>query len=118
MQNKTNSCRRDKLKCNTCNNSYAGQAGRSLGIRCKVHTRYVTTKNLVSSYSIHILLNEKHDFGNIEQNTELLNPCNKGVKMKIYQSKNRKSITPSLCKSWHKTLYYINRYPLPVPVSS
>ena len=29
-----------KLKCNTCNNVYVGQSGRSINIRHKEHLRY------------------------------------------------------------------------------
>jgi hypothetical protein len=39
-------------------------------------------------------------------------------KNKIYSSKNRRSLAPTLCMSWHKTSHYINKYPLPVPVNS
>jgi len=67
------------------NNSCVGQTGRSLGIRHKEHTRYVKTNNPVSSYVLHIL-NNKHECGNIKQTIELLKPCNKGVKMNIWES--------------------------------
>jgi transposase-like protein len=40
-QNKVNSSGIYKLKCNTCNNSYVGQTGRSIGIRHKEHKRYI-----------------------------------------------------------------------------
>jgi hypothetical protein len=67
IQNKTNSSGIYKLKCNTCNNSYVGQTGRSLGIRHKQHTRYIYKKNNpVSAYALHIL-NNKRDYGKIKQ---------------------------------------------------
>jgi sulfur relay (sulfurtransferase) DsrC/TusE family protein len=46
-QNKINSNGIYKLKCNTCNNSYAGQTGISTGIRHKEHIRYI--KNTCSN---------------------------------------------------------------------
>jgi len=67
-----------------CSNTYVGQTGRSLGIRHKEHTRYIKTNNPVSAYARHIL-NNKHKYGNIEQAIELLKPCNKGVKMNIWE---------------------------------
>jgi hypothetical protein len=70
------------LNSNTCNNSYVGQAGRSLGIRHKKHTRYIKTNN---PYAPHIL-NNKHENGDLEQTIELLKPCNKGVNMNIWES--------------------------------
>jgi hypothetical protein len=68
-----------------CSNSYVEQTGRSLGIRHKEHTKYIKTNNPVSVYALHIL-NNKHEYGNIEQTIELLNPCNKGVKINIWES--------------------------------
>jgi hypothetical protein len=41
-----------KFKCKTCNNSYVGQTGRSIGIRYREHTRYVTTNNPTSAYEL------------------------------------------------------------------
>jgi len=73
------------LKCNTCNNSYVGQTGTSLGIRHKEHTRYIKTNHPVSAYTLHMLHN-KHEYGNIEQTIELLKPHNKGVKMNVWES--------------------------------
>ena len=85
IQNKTNSSGKYKLKWNTFNNSYIGQTGRQLGIRCKEHLRYIKTNNPISAYALHII-NNKHEYGNIEQTIELLKPCNKGVKMNCWES--------------------------------
>jgi len=68
-----------------CSNSYFGQTGRSLGIRDKEHTRNIKTNNPVSAYALHIL-NNKHEYGNMEQTIELLKLCNKEVKMNIWES--------------------------------
>ena len=65
--------------------SNVGQTGRLSEIRHKEHTRYIKTKNRISAYALHIL-NNKHEYGNTEQTTELLKPCNKGVKMNILES--------------------------------
>jgi len=67
------------------NNSYVGHTGRSLGIRHKEPTRYIKTNKAVSAYSLHVL-NNKHECGNIIQTIELLEPCNKGVKINIWES--------------------------------
>ena len=64
-----------KLKYNTCNISYVGQTVSSLGIRHKVQARYIKTNNPVSAYALYIL-NNKQEYGNIEQLIELLKPCN------------------------------------------
>jgi hypothetical protein len=66
------------------NNSYVGQTGRSLEIRHKEDTRYIKTNNPVSAYAL-LILNNKHECGNIKQTIELLKPCNKGVKMNIWE---------------------------------
>jgi len=109
-----------------CSNSYVGQTCRSLGLRHKEHTRYIKTNNPVSAYALHIL-NNKHEYGNIKETIELLKPCNKGVKMNIWESffililqKQNLLIKEKKvnCRSWHKMLRYITKYPLPVPVCS
>jgi hypothetical protein len=46
---------------------------------------YIKTINPVSAYALHVL-NNKHEYGNIEQTMELLKPCNKRVKMNIWES--------------------------------
>jgi hypothetical protein len=46
-------------------------------------TQITKTNNPVSAYALH-LLNNKHEYGNIEQTIELLKLCNKGVKMNIF----------------------------------
>ena len=46
-----------KLKCNTCNNVYVGQSGRSIDVRHKEHIRYIRNNNPLSAYALHILQN-------------------------------------------------------------
>jgi hypothetical protein len=42
------------------------------------NTRYIKTNNPVSAYALHILiLNNRHEYGNAEQTTELVKPCKK-----------------------------------------
>jgi len=74
-----------KSKCITCNRSHVGRTGRSLGIRHKGYTRYIKINNPVSAYALHIL-NNKHEYGNVEQTIKILKPCNKGVKMNFFVS--------------------------------
>jgi hypothetical protein len=76
----TNLRRIYKLKCNTCNNAYIGQSGRSITIRHKEHTHYIKTNNLISAYALH-KLNNRHEYGTAEETLELLKPCNKGTRM-------------------------------------
>ena len=84
-QNKINSSRIYKIKCNTCNNSFVEQTGRSIGIRHWDHTRYIKTNNPISAYTLHVL-NNRHEYGNADQTTELLKTCNKGIKMNCWES--------------------------------
>jgi len=41
--------------------------------------------NPVSAYALH-MLNNRHEYGNAEQTTELLKTCNKGIKMNCWKS--------------------------------
>jgi hypothetical protein len=49
------------------------------------HTRYIQTNYPVSAYALHVL-NNRHEYGKAEQTTELLKPCNKGIKMACWES--------------------------------
>jgi hypothetical protein len=69
-----------KLKCNTCNNAYIGQSGRSIVIRHKEHAQYIRTNNPTSAYALRIL-NNKLDYGTAEETFELLKSCHKGTRM-------------------------------------
>jgi hypothetical protein len=68
LQNKINSVGIYKLKCNTCDNSYVGQTGRSIEARHKEHTRYIKTNNPFSAYALHIF-NNRHKYGNTKHTT-------------------------------------------------
>jgi hypothetical protein len=46
-----------QLKCNTCNNAYVGQSGRSITVRHKDHISYIRNNNPKSAYATHILDN-------------------------------------------------------------
>ena len=83
--NKTNSSGLYKLKCKTCNNSYVDQTGRSVGIRHREHIRCIKTSNPISAYALHIL-NNKREYGNADRTIQLIRPCNKGNKMKCWES--------------------------------
>jgi hypothetical protein len=74
-----------KLKCNTCNNAYVGQWGRSISTRHKEHTRFIKTNNSISVYALHIL-NYKHDYSTAEETLELLKWHNKGTRMNCWET--------------------------------
>jgi len=52
VKTSTNSSGIYKHKCNTCNNSYAGQSGREIATRHKEHTSYIRTNNPISAYTL------------------------------------------------------------------
>ena len=74
-----------KLKCNTCNNVYVRQSGRSINVRHKEHVRYIRTNNPVSAYALHILQN-KHECGTIADTLQLLKTCQKGTCMNCWEA--------------------------------
>jgi hypothetical protein len=74
-----------KLKCNTCNNAYIGQSGRSITVRHTEHIRYVRTNNPTSAYALHIL-NNKHEYWTAAETSELLKPCHKGTRMNCWET--------------------------------
>jgi len=73
-----------KLKCNTCDNVYGGQSGRSINVRHKEHIRYVRTNNPLSAYALHVLQN-RHEYGKIEDTFQLLKTCRKGTRMNCWK---------------------------------
>ena len=127
--NRLNSSGIYKLKCNTCNNSYVGQIGRSIGIRHKEHTWYIKTNNPVSAYALHTL-NNKHKYGNTEKTLKLLKPWNKGTKINCWQSFcihvlqkqniliDEQRVSDLNPLSWHNMLHYITRYSFQTSVYS
>jgi len=74
-----------KLKCNTCNKAYVGQSGRSINIRHKEHIRYIRTNNPLSAYAINVLQN-RHEYGTIEDTLQLLKTCRKSTRMNCWET--------------------------------
>jgi hypothetical protein len=74
-----------KLKCNTCNDAYIGQSGRSITVGHKEHVRCVRTNIPISAYALHIL-NNKHEYGTAEETLELLKSCHKGTQMNCWET--------------------------------
>ena len=70
-----------KLVCNTCNNVYVGQSGRSINVRHKEHVIYVRTNNPLSAYALHVSRNG-NEYGRMEDTLKLLKTCQKGTRMK------------------------------------
>jgi len=60
-----------RLTCNTCNQAYIGQTGRTINIRYKEHIRYIKTNNPQSAYALHIL-NNRHEYGPQEETMQLV----------------------------------------------
>ena len=60
-----------RSQCKTCNKSDVGQTGNSIEIRHREHVRYIKTNNPLSAYALHIL-NNRHEYGNPEHTTQLL----------------------------------------------
>jgi hypothetical protein len=74
-----------KLKCRTCNKAYVGQSGRPITLRQKEHIRYIKTNDPISAYLLHIL-NNRHEYGPVDQTLELLKPCQKGSKLNCWET--------------------------------
>ena len=74
-----------KMQCNTCNESYVGQTGRSLITRHRENIRYINIKNPLSAYAMHIL-NNRHEYGTPEHTLQLLHPCQKGKLMNYWEA--------------------------------
>ncbi|KAJ4445794.1 hypothetical protein ANN_12479 [Periplaneta americana] len=60
-----------KLKCNTCNNFYIGQTGRSFQTRYKEHITAITKLQNTSTYAEHIT-NANHIYRDINTDMEIL----------------------------------------------
>jgi hypothetical protein len=61
------------LTCKTCKHKYIGQTSRELKQRYQEHTRYIRNNNPQSAFALHILDN-KHEYGTIEEIMELVKP--------------------------------------------
>jgi len=75
----------DKLKCNTCDNVYVGQSGRSVNIRHKEHIRYIRTNNPLSAYALHVLQN-RHEYATTADTLQLPKTCRKGTRMNCWET--------------------------------
>ena len=84
-QNNTNPSGIYTLKCNTCNKSYVGQSGRSIGIRHKENIKYIRTNNPQSAYAMHILQN-RHEYGTIQNTLQLLKTCRKSTRVNCWEA--------------------------------
>ncbi|KAJ4433893.1 hypothetical protein ANN_16206 [Periplaneta americana] len=69
-----------KLKCNTCNNFYIGQTGRSFQTRYKEHITAVTKLQNTSTYAEHIT-NANHTYRDINTDMEILHIQPKSQKL-------------------------------------
>jgi len=58
--------------------AYVGQSGRSINIRHKEHIRDIRTNNPQSAYAMHVLQN-RHEYGTIENTLQLLKTCRKST---------------------------------------
>jgi energy-converting hydrogenase A subunit M len=74
-----------KLQCMTCNKFYVGQSGRTIAVRYKEHIRYIRTNSLTSAYALHVL-NQRHEYGTLDNKLHLLKPCKKGNLMNCWES--------------------------------
>jgi hypothetical protein len=63
--------------CMTCTKSYGGQSGRTIAVTYKEHIRYIRTSSPTSAYALRIL-NQRHDYGPLDNTLHLLKPCEKG----------------------------------------
>jgi len=63
------------LTCNTWKQVYVGQTGRSLKLRYQEHIRYIKNNNPQSAYALHVLQN-RHEYGPLNQTMHLLKPIN------------------------------------------
>jgi hypothetical protein len=49
------------------------------------YVHYILTNNPTSAYVLHIL-NNKHDYGTVEESSQLLKPCYKGTRMNCWET--------------------------------
>jgi hypothetical protein len=73
------------LKCNTCNRAYVGQSERAINVRYKEHIRYIRTNNPKSTYATRILDN-RHEYGTVQDTLQLLQACQKGTRMDCWEA--------------------------------
>ena len=73
-----------QLTCNTCKLNYVGQTSRNLRQRHKEHTSYIKKNNPTSAYALHILQN-RHEYGPLEETMTLLQQESKRHKLLAYE---------------------------------
>lgn len=72
-----------RIKCSDCEKFYIGQTGRTFKSRFNEHIQALRSQNktsMKSNYAEH-LLNQNHNFKNIEENLEIIEFMNKSTKM-------------------------------------
>jgi len=73
------------LKCNTCNNVYVGQSGRSINVRHKEHIRYIRANNPLSAYALHIL-QYRYECGTIAETLQPLKTCQNDTRLNCWEA--------------------------------
>jgi len=73
-----------QLKCHTCNHLYVGQTSCNLKIRHNEHIRYIKRNNPQSAYAQHIL-NNRHEYGTIDNLMTLLKPSHNQHLLTTYE---------------------------------
>jgi len=73
-----------QLTCNTCNLAYIGQTSRNVKTRYHEHIRYIKNNNPQSAYAQH-LLNNRHQFGTIDNIMILLKPLHSQHLLTTYE---------------------------------
>jgi hypothetical protein len=63
------------IKCNTCHKTFVGQTNRNLKSRYQEHIPYIKNNDPRSAYALHIL-NNGHEYGNINDTMTLLKKIN------------------------------------------
>jgi hypothetical protein len=74
-----------KLTCKTCQHSYVGQTSRNLKQRYQEHIRYIKNNNPQSAYAQHIL-NNRHEYGKIDEIMKLVKPTTQTSLLIPYES--------------------------------
>ena len=58
---------------------------KSIEIRHREHVKYIKMNNLLPAYALHIL-NNRHEYSNLEHTIQLLQACRKGKIMNCWES--------------------------------
>jgi len=84
------------IKCNTCHKTYVRQTNRNLKSRYQEHIRYIKNNDTRSAYALHIL-NNRHEYGNINDTMTLLKRINTPALLLPYE------------QMYMQSLYYNNK---------